>query len=138
MTWTTFKERMPELDQPIWVYKPSEGVRAFFKRNDDILPCKVKYIKEYKDGKYYFLEGYSYNRGNSDLISEEKIMPLKWTPIPSPLGSVVPRDCPNCKEPINTECACLRNKCVRCLKPVGNITFTVCDDCWDKEATPQH
>lgn len=54
------------------------------------------------------------------------------------IGSVVPSACPNCKEPMNTECACLRNKCVRCLEPVGNITFTVCDDCWDKEPTPQH
>ena len=54
------------------------------------------------------------------------------------IGSVVPSACPNCKEPINTECACLRNKCVRCLEPVGNITFTVCDDCWDKNPTPQH
>ena len=53
-------------------------------------------------------------------------------------GGVVPSACPNCKEPMNTECACLRNKCVRCLEPVGNITFTVCDDCWDKKPTPQH
>ena len=54
------------------------------------------------------------------------------------IGSVVPSACPNFKEPMNTECACFRNKCVRCLEPVGNITFTVCDDCWDKEPTPQH
>jgi len=54
------------------------------------------------------------------------------------IDSVVPSACPNCKEPINTECACLRNKCIRCLEPVGNITFTICDECWDKEPTPQH
>jgi transcriptional regulator with XRE-family HTH domain len=40
--------------------------------------------------------------------------------------------CPNCKE-TNSECACIRNKCIRCGDPVGNITFTVCDDCWDKK-----
>lgn len=40
--------------------------------------------------------------------------------------------CLNCKEPLNTECACLRNKCLQCGEPVGNITFTVCDNCWDK------
>lgn len=39
--------------------------------------------------------------------------------------------CPNCKE-TKLECACMRNKCIRCQKPVGNITFTVCDECWDK------
>lgn len=39
--------------------------------------------------------------------------------------------CPNCKES-NDECACLRNKCVNCGKSIGNITFTVCDDCWNK------
>lgn len=42
------------------------------------------------------------------------------------------QECPNCKEAVNL-CACMRNKCVRCHKPVGNITFTVCDACWDKE-----
>lgn len=37
--------------------------------------------------------------------------------------------CPNCKETVD-ECACMRNKCNRCKKPVGNITFSVCDECW--------
>lgn len=40
--------------------------------------------------------------------------------------------CPNCKE-TSSECACLRNKCLRCGEPVGNITFTWCDTCWDKD-----
>lgn len=40
--------------------------------------------------------------------------------------------CLNCKE-IEDECACLRNKCLGCGEPVGNITFTVCDQCWDKK-----
>jgi len=39
--------------------------------------------------------------------------------------------CPNCEE-IKAPCACMRNKCIDCGAPVGNITFTVCDDCWDK------
>lgn len=39
--------------------------------------------------------------------------------------------CPNCKE-MNVNCACMRNKCLHCGKPVGNITFAACDDCWDK------
>ena len=41
-----------------------------------------------------------------------------------------PTKCPNCKE-TTKECACMRNKCIKCGQPVGNITFTVCDDCWD-------
>lgn len=40
--------------------------------------------------------------------------------------------CPNCKEAEDV-CACLRNKCHLCGNPVGNITFTICDDCWGKE-----
>ena len=40
--------------------------------------------------------------------------------------------CPNCKE-TKVECACMRNKCIRCGNPVGNITFSVCDECWDKD-----
>ena len=39
-------------------------------------------------------------------------------------------ECPNCHER-KVVCACLRNTCA-CGKPVGNITFTVCDDCWNK------
>ena len=39
--------------------------------------------------------------------------------------------CPNCQER-KVVCACLRNTCFQCGKPVGNITFTVCDECWDK------
>lgn len=39
--------------------------------------------------------------------------------------------CPNCKE-TKQPCACMRNICHKCGEPVGNITFTVCDDCWDK------
>ena len=43
--------------------------------------------------------------------------------------------CPNCKE-TEEVCACLRNICLRCGGPVGNITFTYCDDCWDKKPDP--
>ena len=39
--------------------------------------------------------------------------------------------CPNCQE-TKIECACIKNKCIKCGNPVGNITFTVCDDCWEK------
>ena len=38
--------------------------------------------------------------------------------------------CDNCKE-CEPVCACLRNICVVCGAPVGNITFTVCDECWN-------
>lgn len=36
--------------------------------------------------------------------------------------------CPNCKETVE-QCACMRNICKDCGEPVGNITFTICDDC---------
>jgi len=41
-------------------------------------------------------------------------------------------ECPNYQEPTG-QCACMRNKYIRCGEPVGNITFTVCDDCWEEE-----
>ena len=41
-------------------------------------------------------------------------------------------ECPNCGENANSECACKRNKCIDCGGPVGNVTFTVCDQCWPK------
>lgn len=37
--------------------------------------------------------------------------------------------CPNCKETV-AECACMRNRCIGCGGPVGNITFAFCDTCW--------
>lgn len=40
--------------------------------------------------------------------------------------------CLNCGELVK-ECACWRNRCIICGAPVGNITFTACDDCWDKK-----
>lgn len=42
------------------------------------------------------------------------------------------KKCPNCGE-LKKHCACMRNTCVECGKPVGNITFTICDNCWDKK-----
>jgi hypothetical protein len=48
--------------------------------------------------------------------------------------------CPNCKEPADGNCACMRNKCIRCGESVGNVTFTVCEDCWHRtgEAPLEH
>jgi len=42
--------------------------------------------------------------------------------------------CPNCGEK-KVVCACMRNKCIRCGKPVGNITFTYCDKCFFIDST---
>ena len=52
-------------------------------------------------------------------------------------GKKILKTCPNCGE-TNDWCACMRNTCIKCGKPVGNITFTVCDDCWDKDFTPNN
>ena len=43
------------------------------------------------------------------------------------------KPCPNCKEIVEI-CECMRNKCMDCGKPVGNITFSVCDDCWNENS----
>jgi len=40
--------------------------------------------------------------------------------------------CPNCGEH-NKECACMRNLCVLCDEPVGNINFTLCKKCLDRQ-----
>jgi len=37
--------------------------------------------------------------------------------------------CPNCKERKKV-CACIRNKCRKCGRPVGGIIFLYCDKCW--------
>lgn len=46
------------------------------------------------------------------------------------------KPCPNCKETVQP-CACERNRCNLCGGPVGNITFSRCDDCWDDAPTPE-
>lgn len=43
--------------------------------------------------------------------------------------------CRNCRE-TKFPCACMRNRCVRCGLSVGNVTFSVCDDCWDTKEEP--
>lgn len=43
--------------------------------------------------------------------------------------------CPNCKKELNDNCDCMKNLCRKCDNPVGNITFTVCDECWDSNET---
>ena len=44
--------------------------------------------------------------------------------------------CPNCKETVE-QCACMCNICKDCGKPVGNIIFTICDDCWNIAFPPK-
>lgn len=39
-----------------------------------------------------------------------------------------PEPCPECKER-KVVCACLRNTCIHCGKPVGNIESIVCEVC---------
>ncbi len=41
-------------------------------------------------------------------------------------------ECPKCHE-TNAECRCLRGKCDICGKPLGKITYTFCDECWETE-----
>jgi hypothetical protein len=46
------------------------------------------------------------------------------------------KPCPNCNE-MAKECACMRNLCMYCNEPIGNITFTVCDKCWNNGFPPK-
>lgn len=39
--------------------------------------------------------------------------------------------CSQCGESVQP-CACMRAICDECKEPIGNVTFTVCDNCWDK------
>ena len=67
----------------------------------------------------------------NDLISKVELLQSKIElaekTLEEKLQSMI---CDNCKE-YEIPCACSRNKCVVCGAPVGNITFTVCDECWD-------
>jgi len=54
---------------------------------------------------------------------------------PMKTPSIFRKPCPNCQETV-WNCACMRNICLKCKEPIGNITFTVCDECWDKNTMP--
>lgn len=71
-----------------------------------------------------------YETDLEDYISE--LVETNYEPPTDGAKSDEEEPCSNCKENINP-CACMRNECVKCKKPVGNITFSVCDECWDSE-----
>jgi hypothetical protein len=48
-----------------------------------------------------------------------------------------PEMCANCGKPADGNCDCMKNKCIKCGKPVGNITFTYCDTCWKAKLIEQ-
>lgn len=73
--------------------------------------------------KQWLKDGKIHEWGYHESTSKEVVKLSDLYPKPEP--------CPNCKELID-ECGCMRNKCIKCGNPVGNITFTVCDNCWDK------
>jgi len=79
---------------------------------------------------YGYLETESYCGREYSFATE--ITPLQAIALltAKPMTEGEMRSCANCKETIQ-ECACMRNICVKCNKPVGNITFSVCDYCWN-------
>lgn len=71
-------------------------------------------------------------KGNLDDCQERLVAELQTNGnVSLTIESELP-ECPNCKER-STVCACLRNTCLQCGSPVGNITFTVCDACFPKQ-----
>lgn len=66
----------------------------------------------------------------STITDKELEEAIKWMRANNTL-STKPEPCPNCKE-TSKDCACMRNKCIKCGGSVGNITFTQCDECWNK------
>lgn len=47
---------------------------------------------------------------------------------PGPANRAFP--CANCRE-TKEECACMRNKCIKCGEPVGYVLFFFCNTCWE-------
>jgi len=73
--------------------------------------------------------------GNRQIFNFDEIVgwqPLSENPIKKSKdkNKSKPVPCANCGETVD-ECACMRNKCIKCGKPIGNITFTFCDSCWN-------
>jgi len=103
---------------------------------DDLPKEEGSYISKRKTRDYvgtYFYKGEEYNELWYRTI-EWYLLPIKDDSESQEPVKEIP-SCPNCKE-TTKPCACMRNICIRCGKPVGNITFTVCDDCWDKPEQP--
>lgn len=88
------------------------------------------------DGKLHLGKGsrdgdaWEVGEGHKIYFEYLKIVAVMPYVVPAPFQPVEPTPCPNCKE-TSEPCRCMRNRCMRCGGAVGNITFTVCDDCWD-------
>lgn len=83
MNWKTFKEEKPKYNTPIFVYK-TNGVYDYFKKSDDVRPCRYTRKSESKRGLIYFLEGYDYGSVAEIGFSEKDFNKMKWMEIPKP------------------------------------------------------
>ena len=83
MKWKTFKEEKPKYNTPIFVYK-TNGVYDYFKKSDDVIPCRLTRKSETKHGLTYYLEGYNYGSVAEVGFSEKEFMKMKWLEIPKP------------------------------------------------------
>ena len=104
-----------EFKEPEW---PNQNAELILKRIGLEWDSVIKLAEDYKEEEIKELKkafGVSFDQTSQLIEENEKIKSA----------------CPNCKETIE-HCACMRNKCNKCGEPIGNITFTICDDCWDK------
>ena len=100
---------------------------------DEFLKVLKEYFKLHLSGrtqKYYGVEDGIFSMWSSipnviEVAPQEAIALLTGKQL-----TEREKPCANCKETI-AECACMRNICVKCNKPVGNITFSHCDKCFD-------
>jgi hypothetical protein len=101
-----------------------------------IMNESYKALFEGKDKFVYWIAGgiadtfYKEESGYTKISPSDYLLLLTAPESQAHLLTERSEPCGNCKETIK-ECACMRNICFKCNKPVGNITFSVCDECWN-------
>lgn len=85
MEWITFKEKQPEYNTPIIVFKKKGFLGALFDDNkEDVKICLLTKKTETNEGLIFFLKGYELNTFRSTPFFEKDFQKLYWMYLPSP------------------------------------------------------
>ncbi len=84
MEWIRFRDKVPGLNEPIFIYRPQKGIMNFFKPKDDIRKGYISRIEENPKGFWYAIKGYGYGSNSTEWIDQKELFNMVWMEIPEP------------------------------------------------------